>query len=240
VKILILIVNLLLSGVLVWETVHFFSNSSNLTVSRGTRAKKHTGAAAAKNSVKKPAEPEPDIMQKILNGNIFNVTRCPEAVGGRGGGIASMQLVGIYHIGDQKGAIITLNTRNNFRPGPGGWNNRGRQNTRQLKPQQTFMLGDTMDNGYVVSAIYDDRVELTRGGGHMELRLELASRPVTQARNAAAWRASRPTAQQMQQRMQMDQMMMMRQLMQSTNQMQRQMMNQSANRGGNTRSTRNR
>ncbi|MBQ4337620.1 MAG: hypothetical protein IJC34_10550 [Lentisphaeria bacterium] len=109
------------------------------------------------------------------------------------------------------------------------------QARRSIRSQQTFMQGDIMENGYIVSEIYDDRVVLTRGGGRLELRLELASRPISQANAARAARAARPSAQQIQQRMQMQQMHMMRQLIQSTSNMQRQMRS-----SGNTRSSRSR
>jgi len=237
-KTAILIFNLILAAVIGVEAMRYFSGPPKLAVSTN-RNRKHAAHAQTKTvPAKKTAMSDSEAVRTILSNNIFNITRCPEAVGARGGGITSMALVGVYSIGDRRGAIIQQNTRTVRFPGFAG----RQTQQRQVKPQQTFMQGDTMDNGYVVSEIYDDRVVLTRGGGKMELRLELASRPITQARAAAAARAARPTAQQMQQRMQFQQMMMMQQLMQSTNAMQRQMnQNRSGGGGGgNTRSSRSR
>ena len=237
-KIAILIFNLLLAGTLGLEAVRYFSGSPQLAVST-TRTKKHSAHTAAKPAAQKKAVmSDEEAVRTILSNNIFNITRCPDAIGGMRGGSSSMFLLGVYRIGDKRGAIIQQNTRQvrSFSPfGP-----RPQTQQRQIKPQQTFMQGDVMDNGYVVSEIYDDRVVLSRNGGKMELRLELASRPLTQARAAAAARAARPTPQQMQQRMQFQQMMMMQQLMQSTSAMQRQMSNQNRGGGGNTRSSRSR
>ncbi|MBR4956607.1 MAG: hypothetical protein IKZ31_02510 [Lentisphaeria bacterium] len=233
-KILIFIVNIILAGVLVWEGVRFFSGTPELAV-RTVRTKKNA-ANAGRNTVpaKKTTMTVDEAVQTIQRKNIFNITRCPDVVGGRGGS-AAMALLGIYRIGDRCGAIIQNSSpRQVARSGP-PWMRQAQQARRQIRSQQTFMQGDVMENGYVVSEIYDDRVVLTRGGGRLELRLELASRPISQARAAQAARAARPSAQQIQQRMQMQQMQMMRQLMQSTSAMQRQMSS-----GGNTRSSRSR
>ena len=234
-KILILIVNIILAGVLAWEAVSFFNGTPELAV-RTTRTRKNT-ANAGRNTIapKKKAMTVDEAVQTIQRKNIFNITRCPDVIGGRGGS-STMALLGIYRIGDRCGAIIQNSSpRQVSRFGP-PWMRQAQQARRQIRSQQTFMQGDVMENGYIVSEIYDDRVVLTRGGGRLELRLELASRPISQARAAQAARAARPTAQQIQQRMQMQQMQMMRQLMQSTSAMQRQMRSG----GGNTRSSRSR
>lgn len=232
-KILIFIVNLFLAWLLVWEGISFFSGTPELAV-RTVRSKKNANAGRNTTVAKKKTMTADEAVQTIQRKNIFNITRCPDVVGGRGGSSA-MALLGIYRIGDRCGAIIQNSSpRQVARSGP-PWMRQAQQARRQIRSQQTFMQGDVMENGYVVSEIYDDRVVLTRGGGRLELRLELASRPIAQARAAQAARAARPSAQQIQQRMQMQQMQMMRQLMQSTNAMQRQMRS-----GGNTRSSRSR
>ena len=237
-KTAILIFNLLLAGVLGVEVMRYFGGGSPQLAVSTNRNRKHTAHGAVKSPApKKTAMSDETAIQTILSNNIFNITRCPDAIGGMRGGSSSMVLLGVYRIGDKRGAIIQQNTRTVRMFQPFGGARQTQQ--RQIKPQQTFMQGETMDNGYVVSEIHDDRVVLTRNGGRMELRLELASRPLTQARAAAAARAARPTAQQMQQRMQFQQMMMMQQLMPSTNAMQRQMnQNRSGGGGGgNTRSS---
>ncbi len=234
-KILILVVNLFLAGLLAWEAFSFFDGTPELAV-RTNRTKKNSGNAGRNvPTVKKTSMTVEEATRTIQQKNIFNITRCPDVIGGRGGS-STMALLGIYRIGDRCGAIIQNSSpRQVSRFGP-PWMRQMQQARRQIRSQQTFMQGDVMENGYVVSEIYDDRVVLTRGGGRLELRLELASRPIAQARAAQAARAARPTAQQIQQRMQMQQMQMMRQLMQNTSAMQRQMRSS----GGNARSSRSR
>lgn len=236
-KILILVVNLFLAGLLAYEAFSFFDTTPELAVRTG-RKRKNAVAGKKTEVVEKQAMTAEAAVQTIQRKNIFNMTRCPDAIGGRGGS-STMALLGVFRIGNKCGAIIQNSApRNTSRMGP-PWMRQTRQtsNRQQSKTQQTFMQGDTMANGYVVSEIYDDRVVLTRGGGRMELRLELASRPIARANAARAARAARPTAQQMQQRMQMQQMMVMRQLMQSTNAMRQQMQRSG---GGSTRSSRSR
>ena len=234
-KVLILAVNLFLAGLLVWEAVRYFDGTPKLAV-RTERKKKKTVAGQGSAAPQSEMSAE-DAVRTIQQKNIFNITRCPDAIGGRGGS-SSLALLGIFRIGDKCGAIIQNSAPRNTSRFGAPWMRQNNQQRRQIRPQQTFMQGDVMDNGYIVSEIHDDRVVLTRGGGKLELRLELASRPIAQARAAQAARAARPTAQQMQQRMMGQQMMIMRQLMQSTNAMQQQMRNN--NGGGNTRSSRRR
>lgn len=233
-KILILVVNIFLAGLLGWEVIDCFNGTPELAV-RTTRTKKNSGNTGRNTAAVKKTVMDPEMaLQTIQHKNIFNITRCPDVIGGRGGSSA-MALLGVFRIGDKVGAIIQNSSpRQVSRFGP-PWMRQIQQARRSIRSQQTFMQGDTMENGYIVSEIYDDRVVLTRGGGRLELRLELASRPISQANAARAARAARPSAQQIQQRMQMQQMHMMRQLIQSTSNMQRQMRS-----SGNTRSSRSR
>lgn len=233
-KILILAVNIFLACLLGWEVIDCFNGTPELAV-RTTRTKKNSGNTGRNTAAVKKTVMDPEMaLQTIQHKNIFNITRCPDVIGGRGGSSA-MALLGVFRIGDKVGAIIQNSSpRQVSRFGP-PWMRQIQQARRSIRSQQTFMQGDTMENGYIVSEIYDDRVVLTRGGGRLELRLELASRPISQANAARAARAARPSAQQIQQRMQMQQMHMMRQLIQSTSNMQRQMRS-----SGNTRSSRSR
>lgn len=233
-KILILVVNIFLAGLLAWEVIGYFNGTPELAV-RTVRTKKNSGNAGRNTAAVKKTASDPEMaLQTIQHKNIFNITRCPDVIGGRGGSSA-MALLGVFRFGDKVGAIIQNSSpRQAARSGP-PWMRQIQQARRSIRSQQTFMQGDIMENGYIVSEIYDDRVVLTRGGGRLELRLELASRPISQANAARAARAARPSAQQIQQRMQMQQMHMMRQLIQSTSNMQRQMRS-----SGNTRSSRSR
>ena len=233
-KILILAVNIFLACLLGWKVIDCFNGPPELAV-RTTRTKKNSGNTGRNTAAVKKTVMDPEMaLQTIQHKNIFNITRCPDVIGGRGGSSA-MALLGVFRIGDKVGAIIQNSSpRQVSRFGP-PWMRQIQQARRSIRSQQTFMQGDTMENGYIVSEIYDDRVVLTRGGGRLELRLELASRPISQANAARAARAARPSAQQIQQRMQMQQMHMMRQLIQSTSNMQRQMRS-----SGNTRSSRSR
>ena len=100
-KVLILAVNLFLAGLLVWEAVRYFDGTPELAV-RTERKKKKTVAGQGSAAPQSEMSAE-DAVRTIQQKNIFNITRCPDAIGGRGGS-SSLALLGIFRIGDKCGA----------------------------------------------------------------------------------------------------------------------------------------
>lgn len=209
-KALLILINLLLACGVAYQGLQLFSEDpEELSVTRKDRSTKT--AAAVTGTLSLPNFP--DAIALIQNKNIFDVTRCPEAYAGRGG--AQMQLLGTYQVNGLDGAIIKQSQmvrRMNFpgaRPG-------ARQSSIPLK--RFIKVGDTLENGYVLTQVHADHIVLSRNGGTMELYLERPSSnsPATLAARAAAARARRPTPQQQQGMMMQQQLNMMRQLIQNT------------------------
>ena len=148
-----------------------------------------------------PAIPQKRDEQKnaILDSDIFNAERTPNAAFGRGANTrVELILVGTIETGNYRAAVIVqrTNTRQinpfmrmmwgNGQGGPGGgrggWrfnmgfnqNNQNRNNPTVV--QQYVKLGQTMPNGYKLTALSRTRATLTRGGDKMELELQAPSR----------------------------------------------------------------
>ncbi len=135
-KFVLVAVNLLLALWLLASVGSRFSTGSSgkeeFSVKKSDPGKKAAGTAGA--AVKKTqAESVDSQLATIIDNNIFNPDRCPNAVFGRGrSSRVELTLVGTFEIGTWKGAIILQKTsttdRNNFRNmmmggmmgGPGG------------------------------------------------------------------------------------------------------------------------
>ena len=138
----------------------------------------------------------------ILDADIFNPERTPNAVFGRRNARVELALVGTIEAGKYRAAVIIQRTsarqinpfmRMMWGPGaqgpggPGGFG-RGRRfgagfpppnGQRRNNPtmvRQYVKLGETMPNGYRLTALSRTRATLTRGGDKMELELQAPSR----------------------------------------------------------------
>ena len=234
-KIWLLLLNLLLAGGVAHQAVTLFRNDVpevEYTVGkdRSRKTKETPKSTPEKSAAMTPRE----AAGLIIGANIFNLTRCPDAQSGRwGGNSAQMSLLGVYRIGSYQGAIIQQ--KRNTRRGPGNWRNRN-QNTTAEKPLKQFLrLGESLENGYTLTAVHDDYIVLSRGSGQLELKLETASKnlPSTIAAAAAAQRQNRPNAQQIQQMMMFRQMRMMNELILNTRNNQNQNRQSAPGRGNN-------
>ncbi len=243
-KIWLILLNLLLAGGVTQQAVKLFRHESDaVEYTVGRDRSKPVKNTAARPTGKSDAMTPGEAVQLIVGANIFNLARCPDAQSGRwGGNSAQMSLLGVYRIGTTQGAIIQQK-RNSGRRGPGNWRQGQGQTATAEKPLKQFLrLGESLENGYTLTAVHDDRIVLSRGGGQLELKLETASKnlPATIAAAAAAAQQNRPTAQQMQQIMMFQQMRMMNELVRNTRNNQNQNQNQNQNRQtapgrGNTR-----
>lgn len=234
-KIWLLLLNLLLAGGVAHQAATLFRNDVpevEYTVGkdRSRKTKETPKSTPEKSAAMTPRE----AAGLIIGANIFNLTRCPDAQSGRwGGNSAQMSLLGVYRIGSYQGAIIQQ--KRNTRRGPGNWRNRN-QNTTAEKPLKQFLrLGESLENGYTLTAVHDDYIVLSRGSGQLELKLETASKnlPSTIAAAAAAQRQNRPNAQQIQQMMMFRQMRMMNELIRNTRNNQNQNRQSAPGRGNN-------
>lgn len=225
-KNLLILLNFLLLGGILYEVSGFLFNGDTevqyTTKSQGQSVKKENASAAKSTSAKFTISGVNEAAQILLGNNVFNVARCPEALNSRwGGNSVQMALLGIYRVGDFEGAIIQQKRGRQWGGPRRIVNNRnGTQQQTELPLKQFLRVGESLENGYVLSAIGSDFVTLSRGGAKLELRLETASKnlPSTVAAAAAAARRNRPNAQQMQQFMMMRQMRVMEQLIRQNNQ----------------------
>lgn len=192
----------------------------------------------------------------IIDADIFNAERTPNAAFGRGSTRVELALVGTIEAGKYRAAIILqrTNTRQanpfmrmmwggaaggapgrasggrgarRFGMGPGGPGGSQRNNPTVIK--QYVKIGETMPNGYKLTALSRTRATLTRGGDKMELELQAPSK------NQNARRAPQRLNmnQQLQQAQLMTQQMMVRALMDMRN-------SGGGNRGGGNRGGGNR
>ena len=212
-KIALSLLNLTLGLLLAWATVDLMkpasAKSSGYTVKKRVPAKK--GVVQKKSDAAPSAVPAPafrdreEMIQAIVDGDLFNPERSPNAsTRGRGGRI-EMVLVGTFKIGDTEGAIIRQNTiQRQFNPflahlggGPGGGPGGGRapgpglnrfsgglqRFGAGLNPQnntqpirQYVRVGETLANGYKLIEVTRTNAVLVRGGDRTELELQMPSR----------------------------------------------------------------
>ncbi len=130
---LLILFNVFLASMLVWGIASHFKPASSKTVytvkKRPASQKKETAASPKTAAVQKEMTPK-EQLAKILEANIFNSDRCPNAATPGRNTRVELSLVGTFKIGDCVGAIIKQkasgnNNNNNrfmpFMPGmPGG------------------------------------------------------------------------------------------------------------------------
>ena len=204
-----------------------------------------------------PVTPKSREEQKntILDADIFNAERTPNAAFGRGNSRVELALVGTIEAGKYRAAIILqrTNTRQvnpfmrmmwggapgggpggpggrgarRFGMGPGGPGGQSRNNPAVIK--QYVKVGETMPNGYKLTTLSRTRATLTRGGDKMELELQAPSKNQNARRAPQRLNAN----QQLQQAQLMTQQMMVRALMDMRN-------SGGGNRGGGNRGGGNR
>jgi len=260
VKALIITANVVLALLLAAAVVPMFTGSSaqsqthrDSATAKGRTRAKGKSRAKGKDKAEPPrktshahtaekALPQTREEQKaaILDADVFNVERTPNAAFGRTNTRVELALVGTIEAGKYRAAVIIqrTNTRqiNPFMrmmwgngPGgpPGGPGGRGARrfgmgmNTpnaqRRNNPtavKQFVKLGETMPNGYKLTALTRTRATLTRGGDKMELELQAPSKN----QNAARRNPQRLNVnQQLQQAQLQTQQMMVRALMDMRN-----------------------
>jgi len=212
------------------------------------KAKNKAAAEHRVSATEDPGMPKSRDEQKsaIIDADIFNSERTPNAVFGRANPRVELALVGTIEAGKYRAAVIIQRTNarqiNPFMRmmwggpggpgGPGGrggrrfnmgfnnFNNQRRNNPTAIK--QYVRVGETMPNGYKLTTLTRTRATLTRGGDKMELELQVPSRN----QNAARRGPQRLNVnQQLQQAQLQTQQMMVRALMD--------MRNSGGGRGGN-------
>ncbi len=129
---LLILFNLFLASMLVWGLASHFKPAASKTVytvkKRTASQKKETVAPAKPAAVQEKMTPK-EQLAKIIEANIFNSDRCPNATATGRNARVELSLVGTFKIGDCVGAIIKQKTsggNNNrfmpFMPGmPGGF-----------------------------------------------------------------------------------------------------------------------
>ncbi len=224
-KIFLTLLNIALIGIVIWRASGFFKSSGEeeFTVGRDRAVSTETATR-----VTAPAATPMSISEAgtlVTRYNLFNLTRCPDAVAGRGASRPQMTLLGIYKIGNSQGAIIQQRAQQQRGPVRAGTN-------QQQAEKLYFQVGEVMNNGYTVAAIDSGKVTLSRSGSTLELQLETAGRNINTTGQTQTNR--QPNAQQIQQMMMMGQMRMMGQMMQQQNRMmqQQQQQQQQQNRQG--------
>ncbi len=215
-KIFLTLLNIALIGIVIWRVSGFFKSSGEeeFTVGRDRAVSTETAT-----KVTAPAATPMSVSEAgtlVTRYNLFNLTRCPDAVAGRGASRPQMTLLGIYKIGNSQGAIIQQRTQQR---GP------VRAGTNQQQAEKLyFQVGEVMSNGYTVAAIDSGKVTLSRSGSTLELPLETAGRNINTTGQTQTNR--QPNAQQIQQMMMMGQMRMMGQMMNQQNRLMQQQMQQ--------------
>ena len=181
----------------------------------------------------------------IVDTDIFNSERTPNAVFGRANARVELALVGTIEAGKYRAAVILQRTNSRqINPfmrmmwggpgggpggpgGPGGFGGRGRRfnmgmglnnmNNRNnpAMVKQYVRVGETMPNGYKLTTLTRTRATLTRGGDKMELELQVPSKNQNAARRSGPQRLN--VNQQLQQAQLQTQQMMVRALMDMRN-----------------------
>lgn len=217
-KIFLIFMNIALASGIFWGLSGFFKPKEEVVYTVGRdrsmdrnepKTKVHTPTVQNMSSE--------DARATVNRFNLFNISRCPDAVAGRGGrgGNTQMTLLGIYRVGPSQGAIIQQSRQRT------PFQRNTAQNT--AAPKTFYRIGETLDNGYTLSSIDGNKVTLSRGSSSMEL--QLASAGSTQTTAAAQARQQRPRTQQEVQNMMM--MGMMRQMMRQNQQQNRLIQQQS-------------
>ena len=133
-KIFLILLNILLAGAVVWGGIGFVKNLSPGGTKPAFTVKKRNPkpASAAVVRTEKPRETKPlrsgeNMVKQIVETDIFNQERCPNAGFWGGNARVEMTLVGTFKIGESKGAVILQKTQTrNFPFMPfGGMMNQG-------------------------------------------------------------------------------------------------------------------
>ncbi len=222
-KKLLVIVNTVLIFLLGMSVLGAFFGGSGekLEVGKKKTARKSQDApapAAVPQKFKVPSSDE--AVSIIVNKNVFDTQRTG-GVTGRGGAVA-YTLVGFYRVGSSQGAIIT--SKGNVR------------NRNGMPNKQYFRVGETLPNGYTLSATENNQAILSRGSSTMNLSLAFASEVTSGGGGNRRPQQTNP----MQQMVNLMQQSIGMQRMQQMNMMQMMRNNRSgnSNRGGSTNSRR--
>ncbi len=219
-KIFLIFLNIALAAGTAWGLWGFFKHKEEVVYTVGRdrslekvelKTKIHTPVVAAMSSE--------DAKSAITRLNLFSISRCPDAVAGRGGrgGNTQMTLLGVYQVGPNRGAIIQQSRQSM------PFQRNTSQNAAAVKT--FYRVGESLDNGYTLTAISGNKVTLSRGSSTTELQLASAGATQTNTANQArqAQQQARRTPQDFQNMMMMG---MMRQVMQNQQQQNRQMQQQ--------------
>lgn len=217
-KVLLIILNFGLALGALWGVSGLFKTSEKAVYSAGRDRSEERADGPSKLTTPKVQAMTADMAKQLVAGNnLFNLSRCPEAVAGRGGApAAQLTLLGIYKVGPNQGAIIQQSRqarRTMFN-----------RNTQQqlASTQQFFRVGETLEGGYTLKSVSNNTVTLSRNGSAMELQLEPAGKGITTAAAQAAQAAANPprTPAQIQQMMMMGGMRMIQSMEQISRQLQ--------------------
>lgn len=219
-KIFLTLLNIVLAGLVVWAASGFFKTPASQTVYTVGRDRSKTTENRTRVSAAAPAAISiEEAAGLVTRYNLFNITRCPDAVSGRRGpSTQQMTLIGIYKMGNSRGAIIQQTQQRSRRTTTN-------TNNAQQPIKQFYTVGEVLSNGYTLASIDDGQVTLSRGGSTMQLQLEKAGRGISTSATTTQTQR-RLSTQQLQQFMMMGQMRMMQQMMQQQNRMLQQNRNQ--------------
>jgi len=249
-KTALVLLNVLLGLLLAWTAVDLVrspaSKTSAYSVKKREAAKKGIPSKKAENPSSKASARQPmfrndeERIRAIVDADLFNSERSPNAsMRGRAGRV-EMTLVGICRIGGVEGAVIRQNTfRRQFNPflvppggapgnfgggaGPGAGFNRfsgglqrfgagmNLQRNSNVPTRQYVRVGETLSNGYKLIEVTRSGAVLVRGGDRIELELQPPSRNRV-AGNSAPRRLD--AAQQFQQAQMITQMRMLQMMQQ--------------------------
>lgn len=178
-------------------------NEVKLEVGKKKNRNKTVAATVAPAPAKFKVPASEEAAAVIVRKNVFDTQRTGGVAGGRGG--TTYSLVGIYRINKTQGAIIL---------------SKGGVRRGNMPIKQFFRVGDTLPNGYTLSAINGNQAVLMRGSSRMTLDMAFASESNTSRSTA------RPNTNPMQQMlnlmhqsigMQQRQQMNMMRMMQNNN-----------------------
>ena len=210
-----------LLGLSLWGAFSGGDSEKLETVRKKSARKSENSAAAASSAVKFSVPSSDEAANVIVNKNVFDPQRTGGAVGR---GAVTYTLVGFYRVGKTQGAIITA---------------KGGRNTAKGSNKQYYRIGDTLPNGYALTAIENNQAVLMRGASRMTLDMAYASEGMNVRSNTR--RTNVNPMQQMVNLMQQSIGMQQRQQMQQMNMMRMMRNNQSGSapaRGGSTNSRR--
>ncbi len=228
-KLLLILVNLLLAIGLAVAGMKLFGASGETVFALGKdRSERDETRTAVRAGTGFQLPEAAAAAHQVVSRNVFALDRCP-SLASSGSRESQMELVGVYLIGTSRGAVILQSSRsqndNNMAMmmgpgggpgGPGGFPPWMRQRRQQVQAEQTakvpqfFRVGETLPNGWKLSAVGATTATLSRNGSERTLELASASKNLnTGSTSATAGNTGNNRRDAMMQQMMMFQMMQM-------------------------------